>query len=343
MRVLLAEDAPDNQRLLQMFLTKAGASVALEYLDGFGRAWRAVASGPTAGQDIVSERSYDARGGLASRTPAYFSTETTPTPARFEYDALGRMTRALLVDGEQASATYGAGREARTDPLGRTLVTTFDARGRTATIEQDDGQGRTLVTRHGHDLRGDLTRFEDAAGNVWTWTYDSLGRLLSRSDPDSGTWTFAYDLAARKTTQTDAKGQTTEEWRDAAGRVTQRRTTDDVGRVETVTFAYGEPRAGFFNTGRLTSMTDPHGSARYDYDALGRQVRLRRTLDGVEYELTQRFDAAGRLLGTTFPDGDSFGTATAPLQYGAAGQLVTAPGIVNDVLFDAAGRPLRFA
>jgi hypothetical protein len=62
-----------------------------------------------------------------------FCHGTAPTPTRFEYDALGRFTRALLAPGAEVTAAYGAGREAHTDPLGRTTVTTRDARGRKAT------------------------------------------------------------------------------------------------------------------------------------------------------------------------------------------------------------------
>jgi hypothetical protein len=43
-----------------------------------------------------------------------------------------------------------------------------------------------------------------------------------------------------------------------------------------------------------------------------RQVRLRRTLDGTEYALEQRCDAAGRLLGAMFPDGDAIGASVTP-------------------------------
>jgi YD repeat-containing protein len=313
-----------------------------EYLDGFGRTYRTASKGPDAGQEILVDQTFTARGALASKTRPYYSTEAppTPTPTRYDHDALDRVTRVLLPDGEQATTVYGAWKQTATDPLGRATTVTFDAFGRKRTVEQDDGQGRTLVTQHGYDLRGALTSFHDPAGNAWSWQYDSLGRMLARSDPDAGTWTFAYDILGRKTTQTDAKGQVSEQWSDAAGRVTQKRTTDANAHVETVTFSYGEPRAGYFNVGRLTTMTDAHGGARYDHDALGRQVRVTRTLDGVDYALERRYDAAGRLLGLTFPDGDAFGSPSSPMLYDAAGRLVAVPGVLASATYDAAGRRL---
>ena len=55
-------------------------------------------------------------------------------------------------------------------------------------------------------------------------------------------------------------------------------------------------------------MTSPSDLLQTDYDALGRPVRLRRTLNGTVYTLNKSFDASGRLLSTTYPDGDVVGS-----------------------------------
>src|SRR5213079_2801404 len=75
-------------------------------------------------------------------------------------------------------------------------------------------------------------------------------------------------------------------------------------------------------------------------DSSGMLVDETRTIGGTAYEKTMRYDAAGRLLGVTWPDGDAIGTPVAPLQYDGAGRLRAIPSFVADVSYDAAGRPL---
>ncbi|NIR39925.1 MAG: RHS repeat protein, partial [Actinobacteria bacterium] len=72
-------------------------------------------------------------------------------------------------------------------------------------------------------------------------------------------------------------------------------------------------RAGYANIGRLTSSSDAHGGMTVNYDARGRVVRATRTTDGRGYTFEKGYDAAGRLLWTHYPDGDSIGTASNPL------------------------------
>jgi YD repeat-containing protein len=48
-------------------------------------------------------------------------------------------------------------------------------------------------------------------------------------------------------------------------------------------FTYGEPRSGYFNLGRLTTVTSPEDVVRIDYDAAGRATGQIRTLDAVDY------------------------------------------------------------
>ena len=88
-------------------------------------------------------------------------------------------------------------------------------------------------------------------------------------------------------------------------------------------------------------MTDAHGSEQYDYDALGRQVRQARVLDGVAYPLQRRYATSGQLTGITWPDGDAFGTPAAPITYDAAGRMKSVPGIVTSAIYDALGRPAQ--
>ena len=54
-------------------------------------------------------------------------------------------------------------------------------------------------------------------------------------------------------------------------------------------------------------------------------------------------ETGGRLLYKTFPDGDSLGSAAAPLQYDTAGFPAAVPGLINAQSFNGRGEPLSVA
>ena len=196
-----------------------------------------------------------------------------------------------------------------------------------------------MRTQFSYDLLGQLVGTTDALGNVWSWAFDSLSRNIQKSDPDAGIWNFEYDDAGRMKAQVDAKSQRIEFGYDLAGRLV---TKTPVGAPsEAVTMTYGQARSGFFNVGQLTTVSNAAAVQKTDYDALGRPVKQVQTLGGVDYTVERRYDAGGRLRGITYPDGDAVGTTANPLGYDQAGRLTTIPGIVTEVLYDAAGRPTR--
>jgi YD repeat-containing protein len=115
------------------------------------------------------------------------------------------------------------------------------------------------------------------------------------------------------------------------------------GPVSTVTWAYDEVRAGFFNIGQVTTTTDPSGSATYNHDAAGNAVAWQRTIDGTVYDFMSAFDLGGRPLWTQYPDGDLVGSADSPLRYDGAGRPIAIPGLVTGASYDAAGRLVSLA
>ena len=318
----------------------AGNDYTLAYFDGLGRVYRSVKKGPAPAQDMFVDSSYDARGRVASRTAPYYENDPAQTTT-FNYDALGRPIATTYPGAAVISQSYGVWSSDVADEHAALLVpnpdllhvtrTRFDAYGREITKEQHLS-GQTLQTQSTYDAMGRLVGMTDPAGNSWSWTYDWLGRNIVRSDPDSGTWSFEYDDAGRMTAQIDAKNQRTEfEYVDPAGRLT---------RKGDVTIIRSEPRAGYFNTGQVTTISSPGTTLKTDYDALGRPVHQVRTIDGVDYGAQRRYDAGGRLRGITYPDGDAVGTTADPLVYDGAGRLKTIPGMTSQMLYDAAGHAI---
>jgi len=309
-----------------------GNDYAKEYFDGLGRPYKTIKKGPTPAQQILRDTTYNARGQTASETAPYYMNQTAYTTS-YTYDSLDRLLSARFPDNNQIQKTYGIWRGTTIDEHPHSTTVRFDAYGRTATREQQLN-GQTLVTSYSYDLLGRMTGITDPVGITWSWTFDSLGRNTIKADPDSGSWSFDYDDAGRVLQQTDAKSQPTDFTYDGAGRLATKTTP-----VEAVTIGYSEPRSGFFNAGRMTSVSVPGRTLTMDYDAAAQPVKQVRTLDGGSYVAERRYDSAGRLRGITYPDGDTMGTPANPLGYDAAGRLLSIPNIVSQVLYDAAGRP----
>ena len=101
---------------------------------------------------------------------------------------------------------------------------------------------------------------------------------------------------------------------------------------------YSEPREGYKNIGRLTSVLSPETSLTIDYDDLGRVRRQVRGIAAAGYagEVAKTTTTPGGSRGITYPDNDAIG----PFTYDGASRLASIPGILDSVSYDAAGRPL---
>jgi hypothetical protein len=113
---------------------------------------------------------------------------------------------------------------------------------------------------------------------------------------------------------------------DDLGRRLTKVTRVGMASEETASWVFDESRVGFHNTGHVTSLHDSWGHISYNYDDGGRLAQGTRQLpSGISYTFQKGYDAGGRVLWTTYPDGDAIGTSGAPLVYD-----VNHPGIAGD-------------
>src|SRR5205085_1317533 len=94
----------------------------------------------------------------------------------------------------------------------------LDMFNRTRRVREYAGQ-ESWDTSYEYDVLGHPIRITDAAGNVTSLRWDSLGQKVSSDDPDMGEWTYAYDSVGNLVSQTDARGVVTAFTYDAARRV----------------------------------------------------------------------------------------------------------------------------
>ena len=134
----------------------------------------------------------------------------------------------------------------------------------------------------------------------------------------------------------DAKGQTTTLDYEPSGRLAEPDGRSGAGHVHLRPRTGGLSERGPTDDDYLAGGDDGAGLRRARDGWSGRSGRS----TALAYVVKKAYDDAGFLLGTEYPDGDTVGTTQNPLVYDAAGRLRAIPGIVTEIEYDAAGRPL---
>jgi len=236
----------------------------------------------------------------------------------FTYDPSGTLFRQIEMafDARNYLATINAAgslTQRINDALGNVLNAT-DPNNNPPTGHQYDALGRLVqtmnalggVTGYSYDTADRATEIAAPNGAVTQYVYDDLGNLLEENSPDRGTTRYTHDAAGNLLTQSDARGVTSAYSYDALNRVTSVRysaTTTGGAFPEDVTYTYDAGTNCTAGIGRLCTVTDASGETRYGYDAFGNilaktHIELART-----YIAGYTYDAADRVMSTTYPDG----------------------------------------
>ncbi|MCB8905999.1 MULTISPECIES: ricin-type beta-trefoil lectin domain protein [unclassified Streptomyces] len=232
-------------------LTVDGATpvrtTSIQLMDGFGRPrqTQSTPANPAYTGRLVTDTRLDSHGREKTSNAAWYNDasgpkdvlvaaadSTVPSQKRTSYDGLDRtaVVAAWSLGTEQNRTTTSYPGADRTDvlpPKGNAPTSTItNALGHTTELWQystPTPTGRATdasVTRFTSTLDGEPLTRKDAAGNVWSYTYDQRGRQTSASDPDTGTTTRTYDAASRLSTLTNAKNKTLVYTYDLLGRKT---------------------------------------------------------------------------------------------------------------------------
>jgi RHS repeat-associated protein len=263
-------------------------------------------------------------------------------PIRNEYDDDGRLVRHLDAFGKTIEYAHqlGVRREIvtdrnlkqrvldydergnvlqETDPLGKVVLRTYDARNNrlTETLPHDPGTPNPPTT---------------------TYTYDGADNVLSVTDPENNRSEYTYNARKQVLTVKDPRGHFTTNVYDAKGNLTSTRvsatlggpalsqsthTFDSKGNLRTQLTGIGEDEQltsyGYDAFGNLTQESQPSGQVTtHAYDANGRRLRQTtgRSVPEVGFETLEtryEYDANGRLLRTIDPDGSSSRSVYDPL------------------------------
>jgi RHS repeat-associated protein len=221
---------------------------------------------------VVSTYGIDGRV-LTTTEPLNNVQGRTPKPSVNTYDALGRIQKAV-------------------DPVGRVCTYSYDAMGRTVTVNQD-GVATSTTT---YSDNGQIATVADSKNNTTSYIYDAFDRLEKTTFPDLSFESYTHDDAGNVTLIATRGGGTIDLTYDALNRL---KTKHSQGQA---LFTYAYDLAG-----RLLSVSTPPeagdpstGLFEQLYDGAGRlyQEKLPDLLT-----VTSELDKNGNVTKLTYPDG----------------------------------------
>jgi RHS repeat-associated protein len=217
----------------------------------------------------------------------------------------------------KATSVYSTIINGQSPPKRLSTVTITDEAGKTRMLGRDGLNRLVQVTEAGstdtyyeHDGLDNLI-WVDQRGQTRSFTFSSLGRLLSATNPENGTQSYAYD----------ANGNVTSRSENQTVGVTM--TYDYLNRIKTKTYTDGTPEVIYqygsgillnedcpasYAAGRLVSISNslsnnPVSSYTYNcYDALGRVLVSTQRTANISYNFRYSYQA-GYLQSETYPGG----------------------------------------
>ncbi len=233
---------------------------------------------------IVSEFTYHDRGWLLSSRIKHPTDSTKDALTRYDYDAVGQLSKTILPSGVVIQYEYDDARRltAIRNAAGERIEYTLDAAGNRTQQRIKNSSGAITYSvsmaydelsrvmkvlgnngqqdQHGYDVNDNRTSTIDGRNNQTQQQFDALNRVRKIIDPQLGETQFTYNAQDQINTVTDARGNTTTYHYDGLGNLLSQ-TSPDTG---TTTFTYDA-------AGNRLSQTDARGIVtNYTYDALNR-------------------------------------------------------------------------
>lgn len=231
------------------------------------------------------------------------------------------LTDTAMVNGKASTSRYdGLARTTTTTSAeGRQVLATMDAAGRVTSKQLGAGLAPVTIA---YDTQGRIVRMGQAT-QFWNYTYDSAGRVTTRTDALGGVTRYRYDLADRRTEVTLPSGAVYRYAYDANGNRTA--VTMPSGATHALGYTafdrqarYASPGGGIlsraYNADRkLASQSLPGGRVvDFTYDTRGRLAGIAFAEAAIGYgygagDPTDRLATATRTpAGSTTADGIAF-------------------------------------
>lgn len=224
----------------------------------------------------------------------------------YQYDKLGRATRATFPDGSYLSINYDdvSNKVTAIDSTGLTSVTQWNSLG----WKTSNGITGSGFMTYDYDTYGRMSWSKDARNNTTSYGYDAWRRPIQTLHPDGSTATILYDDVNRSKKSTDEEMNVYQERYDVFGRITNKDWLKATGTVSLGVLSYDY-------TGNLLTSTDANANTTtYTYDVLNRLISVK----DAENQTTQYgYSLANKLISTRYADGN-----TLEKKYDQRGRLI---------------------
>jgi len=293
----------------------------VRYFDGLGRLSE-TRMYETAVDYLTTRQEYDDLGRASRKSNPFRPLIETAVWTTTAYDSLNRAISVTSPDNTIVTTDYSGSRVLVTDQNSRQRISKNDALGRLAEVwEITAADGATeavsfpnkpgiaagYLTKYDYNVLDDLTLVTQRIGGAGTiqnrtFTYDSLGRVITAVNPENGTLNYRYDNNSNLTQRIDSRSPvvTVTDSYDFLNRITGRTYSDG---TPAVTYSY-DATAVLNSKGRLTSVGSSVSTYSYgEYDALGRVRTATQNTDGQDYVMTYTHDLAGHLKSQSYPSG----------------------------------------
>lgn len=308
----LAYDKNGNQ----VARTDANAKTTATHYDAVDEPTQVIAPDGT-----TSSTSYDANGNVTEQK------DGNGHATHYAYDALDRAASATDARGRKTQYGYdkAGNRTSQTDADGKVMTLGYDAADRNTGVSYSDGA--TPDVDQEFDANGWRTKLTDGTGTS-TFSYDTLGRLVSQANGAGAGVGYEYDAAGNQTGITYPNGKTVTRAFDAASRLTS--VSDWLGHANTFSYDADDNQTGrglpggvtqtssFDANGAVTEIADTRGGtalARFSYTrSPTEQVTSDTTTGAITAVHHYTYDGKARLASA---DADAFGydAASNPTTY----------------------------
>jgi len=252
---------------------------------------------------VTVETEYNALGGVARVSNPYRGAMAEAWTTT-QYDDLGRVQRVTTDDGAVTLTEYDGATVTMTDPAGVKRKTTHDGLGRIVSVVEAPGS-LNYGTIYSYSALDHLRQVTQGT-QLRTFTYDTLGQLVTAVNPESGTTCYGqwvggvcqggYDGNGNLVKKTDARGVVTTIGYDSLNRILTKSYSDGTPGVgylyDTDVAITGVPTENR-SIGRLVQVTGGTGSTVYRWDGVGRALASRQEVDGTGYVFEYGHKPAG--------------------------------------------------
>ncbi|CUV66606.1 conserved hypothetical protein [Sulfurovum sp. enrichment culture clone C5] len=266
-----------------------------------------------AGNVILQEKAYNAKGLLSQSFLPYISGDVAPT-ITYDYDNYSRLIKLTKPSPSGSGASiettsYSAFSTIQTDAQGYKNKTVKNALNQIINIVEGVGSSNESALSYRYDGLGNLMEAVDNAGNITSYTYDNVGRKISESDPDRGIHDYEYDALGNMTYEKDARGTEKTYSYDALSRLKSiNAQNDDESLSKIINNTYDNKTNGIGEIGTTTTQTNIASEQsemrlEYYYDDLSRLSKKESLIDNETHSIEYIYDYASRAKGAYVHDG----------------------------------------